>query len=1483
MTGLFSHGRRRSRTGPVILLAAAVALQLASASPPVRAAGGTLAIANVSVNEPSTGTRSVIFEVVLTRSDADPVTVDYGTLDGTATAGHDYVAVRGTLDFGTAGTTRIVRVPVLGDALDELDETFALRLSGASTGQTQLDATATIGDVDAPPYLSIGHARVAEGDSGATTAGFAVSLSEASGQTVTVDYATSGGTGTGAASSPADFAATTGTLTFNPGDRVKTVRVPVAGDSVDEPPETFSVALSDASGATIGDATGTGTILDDDGAPALSVEDATAAEGRGRLTFQVVLDHPSSQNVTFRVQTADGTGANAARASDDYTALSSTPAQIPAGETSVGIEVALTDDNVHEAAETLSLVLAAEANATLARPTATGTVTDDDSGPDLAVDDAAATEGTLVGDSLVFTVRLSAPAGTAVTVDYATGDGTAVAEAGPSDEPDYTPAAGTLTFQPAQTSKSVAVLVNHDGLAEGDETLALHLSNPSAGVALTRASAAGTIKNDDGAPDELSVSDIAFTEGRDGTAAHLFTVTRTRKAGGGPPAPPVTVQFSTADGSAGAPGDFTARTGVLVFAGSTTTQTISVSVAGDPIDEDDEIFTVTLSKPTNAVIGKGTGTATIRDDDSAPVVSVSPVTIGEGNAVASAGTVEVALSTPSSRTVTVTYAFGGGTAAAGDFIADPPAGTVTFDPGDTVRSLPFSVVGDALDEPDETFGVTISSAVDAEIPGTGGAATGPVTITDDDVPPGLSIADETIDERDGARRTLDFTVLLDAPSGQAVTVTATTADGPAAGGATAPSDYTAVVGRIIAIPAGERVAIVGVPVVDDGAPDSAPGETLTVTLGSPVNATLTDGSATGTIVDDDGPATLAVSGDTPTEGTGGAAKEKARFLVTLSKESDQAVTVNYTTGDPATSPDDYTAAAGALTFEPGQTARTVDVPVDNDNRDEADELLTMKLTGGGPPIDPVRAGATATILDDDGPAVRVADVTVAEGDAGTGDATFTVTLDDPSPQPVTLTYATANGTAAGGPDYTPASGAVELAAGETSRTVTVPVAGDTANEGDEDFFLSLGSPGHATIGNGTARAVVTDDDLSQLDIADAAIVEGDAGTADVTFTVTLSPPASTPVTVAFASGDGTAGAGEDYEAASGRLTFHPGDTVRRVAARVIADTTDTSDETFTVGLSAASTGARLGKAVATATIVDDDGLPAIVAPDITVDEKTGEDTTALFPVRLSGPRSFPVTVRYETLGVPGGTEAAPPAGWRAPPNAASAGTDFTPVSGTLTFAPGDETQPVAVPVHGDSRFEAGEAVILRLSAPGDATLADPEAVATIVDDERPGYLLAATDGGIFTFGGAGFFGSAGDVKLNSPIVGLAPHPSGRGYWLVATDGGIFSFGDARFFGSTGGTRLNKPIVGMAPTPSGDGYWLVATDGGIFSFGDARFRGSTGAVKLNEPIVGMAPSPSGDGYWLVATDGGIFSFGDAGFHGSTGALELNRPVVGMTTL
>ena len=195
---------------------------------------------------------------------------------------------------------------------------------------------------------------------------------------------------------------------------------------------------------------------------------------------------------------------------------------------------------------------------------------------------------------------------------------------------------------------------------------------------------------------------------------------------------------------------------------------------------------------------------------------------------------------------------------------------------------------------------------------------------------------------------------------------------------------------------------------------------------------------------------------------------------------------------------------------------------------------------------------------------------------------------------------------------------------------------------------------------------------------------------------------------------------------------------------------------------------------------------------------------------------------------------------------------------------------------------------LRLRAPfvgsaGDLPLVRPVVGMTPTADDQ-GYWLVASDGGIFAFGDAAFYGSWAARRSTGPSWAWPPPPTAAGYWLVASDGGVFAFGDAAFFGSMGGAPLNRPIVGMAATPDGGGYWLVASDGGIFAFGDAAFDGSTGGIALEPPVVGMQPDARRGGYRLVAADGGLFSFGTPFAGSAVGAparavVSLDSPAAG----
>jgi Big-like domain-containing protein len=187
----------------------------------------------------------------------------------------------------------------------------------------------------------------------------------------------------------------------------------------------------------------------------------------------------------------------------------------------------------------------------------------------------------------------------------------------------------------------------------------------------------------------------------------------------------------------------------------------------------------------------------------------------------------------------------------------------------------------------------------------------------------------------------------------------------------------------------------------------------------------------------------------------------------------------------------------------------------------------------------------------------------------------------------------------------------------------------------------------------------------------------------------------------------------------------------------------------------------------------------------------------------------------------------------------------------------------------------GLAVLIVTAVVGSLVLRAP---GTATASSTSGYWLAGADGGVFNYGQAAFYGSAGSVPLNNPIVGFVPTHTAAGYWMVASDGGIFAFGDAAFLGSMGNKPLNRPISGMAATSSGNGYWLVASDGGVFAFGDAPFFGSLVGENLSKPVVDFAVSPTGNGYWMTTSDGQVYGFGDAAYYGSVSeAVDLNKRI------
>jgi CSLREA domain-containing protein len=234
--------------------------------------------------------------------------------------------------------------------------------------------------------------------------------------------------------------------------------------------------------------------------------------------------------------------------------------------------------------------------------------------PTLSINNVTANEGNSGITPFVFTVTLSAPSASTVTVNFATADGTA------SSASDYITTFGTLTFNPGVLTQTITVNVGGDTTVEPDETFFVNLSAPT-NATIAVGTGTGTIVNDDAASlPTLSINSVSLAEGNSGTTPFVFTVTLSAAS-----ASTVTVNYATADGTATAPSDYGAAAGTLTFAPGATTRTITVGVVGDTVVEPNKTFSVNLSAPTNATIAAATGTGTILDDDSVAPPASTPI------------------------------------------------------------------------------------------------------------------------------------------------------------------------------------------------------------------------------------------------------------------------------------------------------------------------------------------------------------------------------------------------------------------------------------------------------------------------------------------------------------------------------------------------------------------------------------------------------------------------------------------------------------------------------------------------------------------------------------------------------------------------------------------------------------------------------------------------------------------------------------------
>jgi hypothetical protein len=295
-----------------------------------------------------------------------------------------------------------------------------------------------------------------------------------------------------------------------------------------------------------------------------------------------------------------------------------------------------------------------------------------------------------------------------------------------------------------------------------------------------------------------------------------------------------------------------------------------------------------------------------------------------------------------------------------------------------------------------------------------------------------------------------------------------------------------------------------------------------------------------------------------------------------------------------------------------------------------------------------------------------------------------------------VNFATANSSALAPADYTATSGTLTIAAGRLTGTLNVPIVGDTRDEPNETFFVNLSGPANATILNGQAVGTITDNDAAPaIAISNVTVTEGNSGTVNAVFNITISTVSGFPISVAYATANASALAGQDYTAVSGTASIPAGATSTQVTVVVTSDLLDEPSETFQVNLSS-PTNATIGDNQGIGTITDDDPTPSLRINDVTITEPASGAVNAVFTVTLSAASGRMVTVNYATANV---TAVAPG--------------DYTATSGALSFAPGITSLQILVPIRADGTTEATETFYVNLSGASAASIADARGVGTI--------------------------------------------------------------------------------------------------------------------------------------------------------------------------
>ena len=1279
-------------------------------------------------------------------------TVTWGLAPGHAVNAQDFLGdalPSGEITFTSGQTAAQITLLIRQDRLVEADESFALRVTGdvltgaGSMTNTYNVASPTVSIVNDDTGLVIGNATVIEGDAGSTShIVFTVTRTGYTNESDTLTWVADTAGGAGFAGLQ-DFVATTGTVSFAPGQSSAQVTVQVRGDNDPEASEPFRFKITQAQ--NIEDQSyvtnpGTGVILNDDAAFSIAANQAQGALESAVHTFTITRNQSTDQNQVVGWQVAATSGDTVTGSDFTGGVLPSGFVTFTPGTLSVTVTVPVVNDSGYEFDEDYSVELSLGAgtdNDTLAVGSAQGKIINDDTAFRIAVNQTSRLEGE---GEVVFTVtRVGDLSGTS-TVQFALNGGSGF---NASDYSGTLPPNQMLTFAPNVTAQTFTIQVNGDNNLEADETLTAVLSSPSGAVLIgSQSTSTVTLVNDDALFTLSSVSGALDAD--EGSGANRDVVLRITRTGYTDSSGSVDYTVSPTSAT-NAEADFvTGLSGTLLFSAGETVREFTLTIAGDATQEADETFTVALStSSSNFAVNAGSAqNLVLRNDDTRfDLSAVGSTTVTEADPSSTPADVPVVFRVDRSgrlsaqQVVTWTVEGRGEDAASGnDFVTT--TGTVTF-AANAAGSQLFTVYvkGDLEGEANEGFQVTISG--DGLQFGASSVTTG--LIVDDEASflvvrhvfdSGPQIGQTAADPYEGQSGLVS--VVFDVIRSGNV-AGATSSVSWSAGGGLEAADFGGVLpsGRLTFSP-GETLQTITLQIQGDATLELD--ENLVLTLSDPsADADVVDAraQATYTILSDETSWSLeAVSAPVTESDT-----SSGHVYRVVRTGSLYATTIGYSVaGEGAHAADgaDFvggTLPTGLVTFAQGQaTSELFTLLVAGDSLLEYEEGFTVTLAapaGDGQPriellTDPT---VTSTIVnDDDVIGIAALSTQVAEGDVGsTAAVTFTLTREGSLDGTSTMGWrvrAAASAADAGPDDFVVDSGVVTFAHGQSEMTLTLQVQGDLDVEPDEAFVVELHTPGAGSqvkTGAESANGSIANNDIDlRIAAVTAQANEGDSVAGVMTFRVERTGLLTGSTTVDFAvSGTGGSAADaadfQDGVPPSGTLTFGAGESVAWITVVTRPDGDFEASESFQVLLSSPSGNAQIEVAAATGLIInDDDQLEAWATAGSVVQEGTNAQATAytdfVFLVDRTGSAIGDASATWTVSPGPG--------------RALSVASEVQALTGTVSFTDGQSQAFITVGVLADAVGEYAENFRVTLSNPSfGSTLIGGPAQGTVVNDD----------------------------------------------------------------------------------------------------------------------------------------------------------------------